>query len=711
MRKMGKSLAEAFPEIAAEWHPERNGATIPIDIDSFTYHSYWWKCQKKGHEWKTRVRHRTQLSTGCPFCWGRYADSENNLKVKRPEIAEEWNFEKNGSLLPEKVTPSAGKKVWWRCKVNPLHEWLAIVSSRTRPKATGCPYCYGRLASPKNSIAAMSPELIPEWHPNKNGEYTPETVTVSSGKKYWWVCKSGHEWEAAPCNRKRAGCPYCSGNRPTNENCLATLNPSIAKEWHQKKNGDVTPFDVLPSTKQMLWWQCKRGHEWQATGQSRYSGSGCPICGCGVGSSRAELRVLTEMQTIFDNVKHRHKGYGKEIDVYVHEWNFGVEVDGFFWHKEKHSLDLKKEDMLREKGIQLFRIREYGLKSVSPMKEVVFAKEITKKSIDALLRKISDNVEFDIEHKLKVEEYIRRDSFANELLYLNRIADASLILEENTLQSLDPERAIEWHPTKNGLLSPDKVSVKSHLSVWWQCRECGMEWKTSIAHRAYGGTGCPECAKKKISDAQRELSIDVFQRIAEEKRGRCLSKEYVSQLKKLEFECAKGHRWKALPGNIRNKGCWCPTCKGDTVSQKKMHGLDVFHKIAAERGGKCLTEKRASGKGKIVFECSEGHTWSVAPSSVRMGTWCPVCAGTKKLSLEVYKMIAEARGGMCLSTEYINGKGKLRFQCADGHQWEAQASSVKARNWCKICGSKRGRAKQLIAQKEMGKVLQYDLFQ
>ena len=28
----------------------------------------------------------------------------------------------------------------------------------------------------------------------------------------------------------------------------------------------------------MVWWRCEKGHEWQATPDSRVNGSGCPYC-------------------------------------------------------------------------------------------------------------------------------------------------------------------------------------------------------------------------------------------------------------------------------------------------------------------------------------------------------------------------------------------------------------------------------------------------
>ena len=41
---------------------------------------------------------------------------ENDLATMRPDLAEEWNFEKNGEIKPYDVTCGSNKKVWWICK-------------------------------------------------------------------------------------------------------------------------------------------------------------------------------------------------------------------------------------------------------------------------------------------------------------------------------------------------------------------------------------------------------------------------------------------------------------------------------------------------------------------------------------------------------------------------------------------------------------------
>lgn len=74
----------------------------------------------------------------------------------------------------------------------------------------------------------------------------------------------------------------------------------------------------------------------------------------------------------------------------------------------------------------------------------------------------------------------------------------------NDLQTIDPFLAIEWHPIKNGTLTPKDVSVGSNKRIWWMC-EFGHEWEASICNR-YHGSGCPFCHNEtKTSFAEQSI--------------------------------------------------------------------------------------------------------------------------------------------------------------------------------------------------------------
>ncbi|MGW8301329.1 MAG: zinc-ribbon domain-containing protein [Desulfobacterales bacterium] len=134
-------------------------------------------------------------------------------------------------------------------------------------------------ATHQYNLSVMNPRLAKEWHPSRNGDLTPRNVTPGSGKKVWWICISGHEWQAAVYSRNRgSGCPVC--NRPTSTDNHETLitNTDLRKEWHLTKNSGLNLRNLPPGFNKKVWWICEEGHEWQATVKSRTKGRGCPDC-------------------------------------------------------------------------------------------------------------------------------------------------------------------------------------------------------------------------------------------------------------------------------------------------------------------------------------------------------------------------------------------------------------------------------------------------
>jgi hypothetical protein len=186
------------------------------------------------------------------------------LSITHPQVAAQWHPTKNGDLTPDQVTAGVGKKVWWKCPNGLDHEWQSTVNNRTKPNyEQGCPCCSGRKVSITNSLATQFPELVEEWHPRKNGQITPEQVVAGSNKQYWWKCPNGsdHEWRVKVNSRTsfQTGCPFCVGKQVSVTNSLATRFPEIAKQWHPTKNGSLTPERIVSGSNTKYWWKCPNG--------------------------------------------------------------------------------------------------------------------------------------------------------------------------------------------------------------------------------------------------------------------------------------------------------------------------------------------------------------------------------------------------------------------------------------------------------------------
>ena len=107
-----------------------------------------------------------------------------------------------------------------------------------------------------------------------------------------------------------------------------------------------------------------------------------------------------------------------------------------------------------------------------------------------------------------------------------------------------------------------------------------------------------------------------------------------------------------------------------------------INKLADKRGGKCLSSKYIDNKTKLNWQCEKGHTWLATPNHIKnSGTWCPVCSGNRKLTLKDMQGMAKGRRGKCLSPEYVNAKTKLKWQCEKKHVWEATPDNIKQGTW------------------------------
>jgi DNA-directed RNA polymerase subunit RPC12/RpoP len=236
-------------------------------------------------------------------------EKENSLGKLRPELLQEWDYSKNKNISPYEVTVGSSKVIWWKC--NNEHSYKMVISSRTIGR--NCPLC-AKISRPiernktyikqNGSLLEKFPELSREWNYEKNEKINPENVTTRSHKIVWWKCsKCKHEWESTVDNRtKGQGCPKCSYkkrpetrriNKIRNNGSLLDNNPTLAKEWHLTKNGNLLPSDVLSGSIKKVWWIGECGHEWEATINSRNSGNGCSYC-----SNQKVLKGFNDLATI-----------------------------------------------------------------------------------------------------------------------------------------------------------------------------------------------------------------------------------------------------------------------------------------------------------------------------------------------------------------------------------------------------------------------------
>lgn len=145
-----------------------------------------------------------------------------------------------------------------------------------------------------NNITITHPWLNNEWDFDKN-VVDIKTVSYGCSLKVWWICNKNHSYEASVYHRtgkNPRGCPYCGGKKISEDNCLATTHPELAKEWDYNKN-KIKPEEITHGSGKKVWWICDKGHSYICSILNRTNKCGCPFCN----QSKGEKRIETFLRT------------------------------------------------------------------------------------------------------------------------------------------------------------------------------------------------------------------------------------------------------------------------------------------------------------------------------------------------------------------------------------------------------------------------------
>lgn len=523
---------------------------------------------------------------------------KESLAVMFPEIAAEWNYEKNGDLKPDKVLFDIYKKVWWIDKLG--HEWQASIGMRTK-NHTGCPYCSvppKKLLVGFNDLTSKFPEIAKEWHPTKNGNLKPTDVFSGSAKKIWWVCPMGHEYEtsiAARTGSNKSRCPYCSNQKIlSGYNDLATTKPELMPEWDFEKN-DTSPTKIGRGSHYKAWWKCPFGHSFQSTVYNRTSGkSGCPICGKENHTSFAEQACFYYVKKSFpDALTGNRSAIGMELDIYVPSLNVAIEYDGKTWHRHSKR-DLKKNKLCLKNGIKLIRIREEGLELYDDCICIVRHNTRNVSSLNDSIKNL-----FKLLNAQVVNVDVERDEAAIYGQYIKNRKD-------NSVLALYPDVAKEWHSIKNGELKPDMVNYATDKRVWW-LGKCGHEYQMSVADRTLQNCECPYCAGKRVLLGFNDLQTVHPELIDEwdfEKNVILPSELTSSSDKRIWWKCKKcGYSWQCKADTRTRHGTGCPKCADKYIASRKWKAVKCIETGVIYNSLKEAEEKTGINRACISFVC------------------------------------------------------------------------------------------------------------
>ena len=214
-----------------------------------------------------------------------------------------------------------------------------------------------------------------------------------------------------------------------------------------------------------------------------------------------------------------------------------------------------------------------------------------------------------------------------------------------------------------------------------KCSKCGStKLLETYFSKNVKGQYFKTCDKCRDKSRGKKHNIEECKEFAIHEGGQCLSTEYKTNKIKLKWMCCDGHEWEANYGNIL-KGHWCPLCHGTILKT-----LDQCKEFAKSKEGECLSTEYKNSKSNLTWRCKENHEWDANFNAIKTcKIWCNVCSGTERICLKECQNYAISKGGECLSTEYIPSS-KTQWRCKNNHEWSVSFYPMKHCNtWCSKC--------------------------
>ena len=531
-----------------------------------------------------------------------------------PDLVPQWHPTKNGTLTPDQVTPWSNKRVWWYQPYDDPatgkhfdFEWESRVCDRTA--GAGCPYLSGvKVWSGFNDLSTTHPDLVAQWHPTKNGNLSPDTVSSRSHKRVWWIysfknLRTGKlytfEWQEIIANRVRGKeCPYFSKNKVTpGINDIETIRPDLAAQWHPTKNGNLSPDLVAAVSEKMAWWiqpyddPATGKHfdfEWRAKIRDRVlKNSGCPfLSGNKVWPGFNDLAtVCPEIAVQWHPTKNGSltpaevsAGSNRKVWwLYPYDDPFSGKHFDFEWRAIVNLRTRKRRcPFLSGKSVWPgFN----DLATVCPEIAVQWHPtkngSLTPAEVSAgSNRKVwwlypyddpGTGKHFDFEWQQTVKCRTREAS--SECPFLSH---QKLWRGFNDLATMSPDVAAQWHPTKNGNISPQDVMARSMKIVWWYFsyddpfsgQHFDFEWFDSVFNRVQNPI-CPYLINRKVWPGYNDLQ-NCFPEIATdwhpEKNRTTPDKIMKYSNSYVWWKCKHGHEWRTTVVARTRQGRGCPEC-------------------------------------------------------------------------------------------------------------------------------------------------------
>ena len=148
----------------------------------------------------------------------------------------------------------------------------------------------------------------------------------------------------------------------------------------------------------------------------------------------------------------------------------------------------------------------------------------------------------------------------------------------NDLATTHPHLAKEWHPIKNGDLTPHNVTKGSVKKIWWCCEKYKHEWEATPNGRTRDN-GCPYCSNKMVLKGYNDIAT-THPHLAKyfiDEEDTCT--HTYGSAEKVKLKCPDcGHIKTMEIGRLTYKGLPCDLCS-DGISYPEKLTASILNRL------------------------------------------------------------------------------------------------------------------------------------
>lgn len=479
-------------DLINEFDEKKNGFTMS-EITSGNGRQVWWLCSK-GHSYQATLHHRLKMGTGCGICSHKvFRKGENDLLTTNPEIAKEWDYQKNKVGPSDVMAGCNNRKYWFVCPKG--HSYRSAPLNRKR--GTNCPICAmeKHTSFPEKAIfyyiSSIFPNAIENYHDKALGRkeldiYIPDY-------------KVGIEYDG--------------------------------RAWHKHPKRDIDKDDLCEKNGIVLFRIREQGcAEYESSSIKRYINS----------YSAQELNeaihfVLTELKKRFGNVC--------DVSVDIERDQASIQVLIIHSEKEKSIAyycpvindywDDKENGIIKPEQISHGSDKIVHLRCEKGHKWAIRAVEFKSRPwcpyCDGHMMKTGVNDLFTTNPELihlwsknnKLDPRKIKAGCNSKALWVcdtcgyefERSVCGMMKTQKcpyctnrrvkkgfNDLSTTNPDLLPFWNYEKNNGKKPEDYTRASQTTVWWRCPECNDEWFLDIHKMVARKTPCKHCWKRKSTN-------------------------------------------------------------------------------------------------------------------------------------------------------------------------------------------------------------------